>query len=249
VRFSSARTTRWQKLAAGVALVALFWLLAAVVAFVPFDRDSSALYIIATTLALFALIVGALAYWRWVDLETGVYSLLAVAGLVGLYMVPLRSELPPEALAMNRKISAEHEDRYEYARTLFWQVARTFTGPTREYLLQPLRIFVIKSPTYFWETRGYMPSHLQAQLYRTMLLASERFEADEVQYRTGRCFNSPHGFVEIAHPQRTIYADLWAAINFDEYRFGQVVDMPSCDGIAGGSEPEGKPFRNGGRAD
>jgi hypothetical protein len=246
MRWSSARTARWQKVLTGAALIALLWAVMAAVAFIPFGRDSSALHIIATALVVFAAIVAVLAVRRWVDLETGVYAVLTIAVLVGAYMVPLRSELPPAAQQMNRELSAQHGDRYRYAQALFWRIAESFTGPTREYLLQPLRIFVIKSPTYYWETRGYMPSHLQAQLYRTMLLASGRFEPAEVEYKTGRCFNSPHGYVVIHHPQRRIYADLWAAANFDEYRFGQVVDMPSCDGITEEAGPEGEPFDGAG---
>jgi hypothetical protein len=242
MRWSSATTTRWQKVAIGATLIALLWIILAAVAFIPFGRDSPALAIIATGLAVFAVIVALLAIRRRVDLETGAYSLLTIAALVGAYMIPLRSALPPAAEELNRELSAQHEDRYRYAHTLFWRIAESFTGPTREYLLQPLRIFAIKSPTYFWETRGYMPSHLQAQLYRTMLLASSRFEPDEVEYKTGRCFNSPHGYVVIHHPQRRVYADLWAAANFDGYRFGQVVDMPSCDGITEEAGPEGEPF-------
>jgi uncharacterized protein YhhL (DUF1145 family) len=246
MRWNSATTTRRQKVAIGAALIALLWIILAAVAFIPFGRDSSALAIIATGLVVFAAIVTVLLVRRRVDLETGVYAVLTIAALVGAYMVPLRSELPPDALDANRDLSAQHDDRYGYAQALFWRIAESFTGPTREYLLQPLRIFVIKSPAYFWETRGYMPSHLQAQLYRTMLLASGRFEADEVEYQTGRCFNSPHGYVVIYHPQRRVYADLWAAANFDEYRFGQVVDMPSCDGITEEAGPEGEPFNAAG---
>jgi hypothetical protein len=116
---------------------------------------------------------------------------------------------------------------------VFDDVAARFTGPTREYLLQPTRVFVHRSSTYFWETRGYVPSHLQAQLYRQLLLASGRFDADEVHYRTGRCTNSPHGYVVIAHPLQQLVADPWAAQAFDDYRFGQVASMPSCDGPVG----------------
>jgi hypothetical protein len=126
---------------------------------------------------------------------------------------------------------------------LFWAIKGRFTEPTREYMLQPLRVFVIKSPSYYWETGGYVPSRLQAQLYRHMLLASGRFEKSEVEYKMGRCFNSPHGYAVIHHPERLIYADLWAAAHFEEYRFGQLVEMPSCEGITAESDPEGEPFR------
>lgn len=243
MRFSSARTARRQKVLIGGGLIAFLWVLFAVIAFVVFDRETASLTIVATTLAIFVATVVLLAWKRVLDLETGAYSLLFLAVLVGLYMIPLGSRLPAEARELNTAISERHEDRYDYARELFWMIANRFTGPTREYMLQPLRIFVIKSPTYFWETGGYVPSHLQAQLYRHMLLASGRFDRSEARYEMGRCFNSPHGYVVIRHPQRLIYADLWAATHFDEYQFGQLVEMPSCKGITAESEPEGKPFR------
>lgn len=46
----------------------------------------------------------------------------------------------------------------------------------------------------------------------------------------------------LAEIKRVIYADLWAATNFEEYQFGQLGDMPSCEGITADSEPNGKPF-------
>jgi hypothetical protein len=242
LKLSSARTSRWQKVLIGSGLVALLWVLFAFIAFVVFDRDTPALLIVTITLGVFIAVVVTLAWKRIVDLETGGYSVISLALLVALYMVPLRDTLPVEARELNAEISARHEDRYEYARELFGDITSRFTGPTREYMLQPLRIFLIKSPSYFWETRGYMPSHLQAQVYRHMLLDSGRFAEGDVQYRTGRCFNSPHGYVVIQHPDRPIYADLWAATHIDEYRFGQVVDMPSCDRITEGGGPEGQPY-------
>jgi hypothetical protein len=235
-------TARWQKMLIGPALVLLFWFLFAFMAFVPFDRETPAALILAVAFGVFLAILGLLIWKRGVDLETGGYALLFILLLIGLYMIPLQDDLSRESVELNERISAQHEDRYEYARELMWEINDLFTGPTREYLLQPLRIFVIKSATYYWETQGYVPSHLQAQLYRHLLLASGRFTEEEVEYRTGRCFNSPHGYVAIRHPERTIYADLWAAENFDEYRFGQVVDMPSCDGLDADASPDEEPY-------
>jgi hypothetical protein len=240
MRFSSARMGRPAKIAVGAGLILWLWLLAAVLGFAVFDRDSGGLVVVGSALALFALSAGLLAWRRRLDWETGVYAVLTVGLLVALYNVPLRDDLPPEAVELAEDYSARHDDRYEFARALFWDISGRFTGPTREYLLQPQRIFLLKSATYYWETAGYVPSHLQSQLYRHLLIASGRFAPDEVKFRTGRCFNSPHGFLEITHPARELYADLWAAQNIDDYEFGQVVDMPSCDGLAAESEPEGE---------
>jgi hypothetical protein len=228
-----------RRILSGFGLVAGLWLLTAFVAFVVFDRDTPAAWVIGVSLLVFAILVAVLV-WRgfvgWVD---GAWAGVAVAVLVGLYSVPLRSDLPADALELIKEMDERNDDRHAFARELFYDVAGRFTGPTREYLLQPQRLFVHKSARYFWETRGYVPSNVQTQLYRHMLIASGRFEPDEVQRRTGRCFNSPHGYLEIAHPGKNIYADLWAAQAFEEYEFGQVVDMPSRDGLTAEAEPDG----------
>lgn len=238
----AARTRRWQKVLIGAGVIALFWALFAFFAFVPFDRETSAKVILSITGAVFLAILVVLRTKGLIDLETGLYAVLFVAVLVGLYAIPLRDDLPAEARALNHEVSGRNPDRYEYARDLFWEIDRRYTGPTREYLLQPHKILLIKSSAYYWRIRGYVPSHLQAQLYRHLLLDSGRFAESEVLYQTGRCYNSPHGYVIIRHPQRPIYADLWASDHFDDYEFGQVVEMPSCDAISS-EGPRGEPFR------
>jgi len=221
-------------------MVAGLWLLTALIAFVIFDRDTPGLWVVSVSLFIFIAVVIALVRARRLGWQEAGWAAATVAVMVGLYNIPLRDDLPEAALERVQALSAQHKDRYSFARELFWENARRFTGPTREYLLQPQRVFLLKSARYFWETEGYVPSHLQTQLYRHMLIASGRFQADELVLRTGRCFNSPHGFLEIKHPTREIFADLWAAQTFDDYRFGQVVDMPSCDGLTAQAEPEGE---------
>ncbi|MGH9456072.1 MAG: hypothetical protein ACRD2J_00335 [Thermoanaerobaculia bacterium] len=235
------RHRRLQRFTSGLLLLPLFWCLFALFAFGPFDRETPAQIILTVTGAVWAAVVVLLAMRRLIGLETLGGLALAVAAMIGFYSIPLRGDLPPDLDALNRRISASHEDRYEYAREAFRVVVRSFTGPTREYLLQPQRIFLLKDAGYYWETRGYVPSHLLAQLYRKLLLASGRFDETEVVYRTGRCYNSPHGYVVIRHPRRSIYADIWAAQNIDAYRFGQLVEMPSCDALAK-SGPQGEPY-------
>lgn len=243
-RMGSARPsgTLVARIGRGVALVAALWVLTALSGFVVFDRETQALLVVSVALAVFAAGVAALVWWRRLGWVEAGGALATVAVLVVLYAIPLRDDLPDEALARVDAFSAAHADRHDFARALFWDNADRFTGPTREYLLQPQRVFAHKSATYFWETGGYVPSHLQTQLYRHMLIASGRFTPDEVVLRTGRCFNSPHGYLQIKHPDREVFADLWAAQSFDGYEFGQVVDMPSCDGLTAEAGPEGEGF-------
>ncbi|TXK62614.1 hypothetical protein [Alkalisalibacterium limincola] len=233
---------RPRRILTGFALLAGLWLLTAFVGFVVFDRDTAALLVIGVSLVAFAVAVAALVLRSRVGWIDGAWAGVGILLLVALYSVPLRDDLPEDALAIVERIDRDSEDRYDFAEQLFHDLAGRFTGPTREYLLQPQRIFLHKSAAYFWETEGYVPSHLQTQLYRHMLIASGRFDEDEVVRRTGRCFNSPHGYLEIAHPERKVYADLWAAQTFEEYEFGQVVDMPSCDGLTADAGPEGDPL-------
>lgn len=234
-------SSRVQKIVVGLLLFPLFWLLFAFFSFVPFDRNTPAQRILSVTGTVFAGLLFLLYRRRLIGLESGFYAALFFGLMIALYQIPLRGDLPDEAVALNRELSETHRDRYEYSRQMFHVVAQRFTSPTREYLLEPQKVLLIKNASYFWETRGYVPSHLQAQLYRRLLLASGRFSENEVVYETGRCYNSPHGYVVIRHPDRPIYADLWAAQNIEGYRFGQLVDMPSCEGLSV-KGPQGEPY-------
>jgi hypothetical protein len=242
-----ARPDRLQKMVIGLLLLPIFWCLFAFFAFVPFNRKTPAQRILAVTGSFFLALLVLLFRRGLIGLDSGIYTSLFLGLMSALYAIPLRGELPPEAVALNRKISTAQDDRYEYARELFHVIARRFISPTREYLLQPQKIFLIKSASFYWERGGYVPSHLQAQLYRRLLLASGRFSESEVVYETGRCYNSPHGYVVIRHPDRLIYADLWAAQNVDGYQFGQLVEMPSCETLSL-KGPEGEPYTRHGRA-
>ena len=232
---------RLPKTLVGFLLIPLFWFLFAFFAFVPFNRKTSAQRILAVTGAAFLAILILLHRRRLLGFESGIDSGFLFGLMVALYAIPLRGDLPAAALTLNQKISDANKDRYEYARDLFHAIAGRFISPTREYLLEPQKIFLIKSASYYWKHRGYVPSHLQAQLYRRLLLASGRFIESEAVYETGRCYNSPHGYVIIRHPDRLIYADLWAAQNIDDYQFGQLVEMPSCETLSL-KGPEGEPY-------
>jgi hypothetical protein len=225
----------------GLLLIPLFWCLFAFFSFFPFNRKTPAQRILAVTGSVFLGFLVLLYRFRLINLKSGIYAVLFFGLMNALYAIPLRGDVPAEALDLNRKIDEANKDRYEYARELFDVIARRFTSPTRQYLLEPHKIFLFKSASYYWKTRGYMPSHLQAQLYRQLLLASDRFSEDEVVYQTGRCYNSPHGYVIIRHPDRLIYADLWAAQNIDGYHFGQLVEMPSCESLSE-ELPKGEPY-------
>lgn len=225
----------------GIGLIVFLWALWAFIAFVPFDRDSHGLVIAGVTVAIFLVVVILLRRRKLVDWHTALYSILFIGFLVYLYTVPIRGELPPEAHELNQQLARQHPNRYTYAETTFYEIAQRYTGPTREYIRQPHRIFFIKEAGYYWNAKGeYVPSHIQAQLYRQLLIASNRFSSDEVEIRTGGCVNSPHGYVVIHHPDREIYADLWAAQNFEEYSFGQRVEMPGCGELE--PQPTGKPL-------
>lgn len=113
----------WRRLLAGFGLVAGLWLLTAFVAFGLFDRDTAAAWVIGLALLVFAIVVALLA-WRgllgWLD---GAWAGVAVAILAGLYLVPLRSDLPADALDLIEELDARHDDRHDFARELFHDLA------------------------------------------------------------------------------------------------------------------------------
>src|SRR5712691_9409072 len=126
----------WRKIAIGALLLPLFWCLFAFVAFVPFNRETSAKLILSVTGAIFIAIVVVLNRHQLVGFQSWIGVALMLGLMIGLYMVPLRGNLPAHAIELNRQISSAHDDRYEYARQLFYVIAHRYTGPTRQYLLE-----------------------------------------------------------------------------------------------------------------
>lgn len=81
------------RLGVGVSLVALLWLMAVLSAFVVFDRDAGGLLVVLVALGTFTAVLVALVVWRQVGWVEGGWALATVALLVGLYNLPLRSDL------------------------------------------------------------------------------------------------------------------------------------------------------------
>ncbi len=222
----------------GVGLFVLLWLVNVVIAFLIFNRESNTRLVILTWFIVDFLIYVKLYKRKFVNKLVNISVLVVIIILSVLYFVPISPALSQEALDFNEEISDKNIDRYQYAKELFFETEKKWTGPVREYLLQPHKVFFVKSSKFFWNVDGYVPSNIQAEIYRNLLLESGRFTENEVIFEQGFCSNSPHGYISIKHPNQTIYVDHWAVDNFPRkgiseiYKFGQVAKRP-CDKLFG----------------
>ena len=218
----------------GIGLVVLLWTVNAFIAFVIFNRDTDISFVLPTWFffdaSLCALLFRYQTFNRFVASGALAFALL----LATLYLVPADNNFPTDALLLNEQVSALHENKYAYANALFFEMEKKWTSPTRQYLLEPHKVFFIKDAAYFWNLpRGaYVDSNVQAHLYRNLLIQSARFAPEEIAVEQHFCTNSPHGVVVLKRDGKKIYADLWAVDNFPEYRFGQYTGAP-CDTLTG----------------
>jgi len=215
----------------GVGLIALFWAIITFIAFIIFNQETDVKPIIFTWTLILLLVYLQLKRQRWINKAINITAIITTMVLLILYFIPINKDLPQEALDLNKEISERNQDKYQYAKELFFETEKKWTGPTRQYLLEPHKVFFIKDTTFFWNVEGYVPSNIQSQIYQGLLLESGRFTEEEVVLKQGVCTNSPHGYVEIKHPDRVIYADHWAVDHFD-YKFGQVAFVP-CTELVG----------------
>tara|TARA_Y100000310_G_scaffold225672_1_gene227721 strand:+ start:17028 stop:17756 length:729 start_codon:yes stop_codon:yes gene_type:complete len=225
----------------GIFLIVLIWIINVFIAFVPFSVESNTRQIIWTWLIVDALLIYFLyrkKYFNWVVVLSAVGSVLI---LVLFYFLPLDSNIPESALELNNKIAGENENKYEYAKELFFEVEKKYTSPIRQYLLEPWKVFWIKDFEYFWNLPegDYVDSNIQGRVYRKLLFESGRFSKEEVTIHQSFCSNSPHLLVKIEHPEREpIWVDFWAVDNFpgvesdETYEFGMRTIRP-CDKLVG----------------
>ena len=135
-------------------------------------------------------------------------------------------------------ISNKNDNKYDYAKELFYEIEKNWDSPIRQYLLEPHKIFFIRDFNYFWNVKGYVDSKIQAQIYQRLLIDSKRFDGNEVILKQKWCVNSPHGMIIIKHSEQDIYADFWAVDGFprpgipEEYNFGQYAVKP-CNKLEG----------------
>lgn len=158
-----------------------------------------------------------------------------------MYFLPLNSNIPQEAIELNNQISQQNQNKYDYAKDLFFAIEKKYTSPIRQYLLEPWKVFLIKDFAYFWNQKEgiYADSNVQGRIYRKLLLKSERFSEDEVKIHQSFYSNSPHLLVSISHPERElIWTDFWAVDNFpgvesnETYEFGMRTKRP-CNKLIG----------------
>jgi len=223
----------------GILLVAGLWLINTFIAFAIFDPIDEHTKIIniswlITDIAIITFLVKSKRINRVVNL----FAVLTVLALVGLYLLPINNNISQEAKETNNNISIRNEDRYQYAKELFYEIEKNWSSPTRQYILEPHKVFFIRDFDYFWNAKGYVDSKIQAQIYQRLLIDSKRFESDEVILKQKWCVNSPHGMIVIKKSNLDIYADFWAVDSFprpgipEKYNFGQYTARP-CNKLAG----------------
>ncbi|MBD3354496.1 hypothetical protein GF361_00760 [Candidatus Woesearchaeota archaeon] len=227
----------------GVLLVVVIWYIDTFIAFVPFSRQSNTRHILMTWFIVDTVFVSLLVRFKKINWRVGASSLGFIFLLVGMYFLPINSNIPQNALMINNNLSEQYsENKYDYAKALFFEVEKKYTSPIRQYLLEPWKVFIIKDFEYFWNQPddSYADSNIQGRIYRKLLLKSGRFTSEEVIIHQSFCSNSPHLLVKINYPERgtPIWADLWAVDNFPgvesnkTYEFGMRTIRP-CDDLIG----------------
>jgi hypothetical protein len=223
----------------GVLLIAGLWLINTFIAFVIFDPiDEHTKIINISWLIADITIIVFLMKSKKINWSVNLFAVLTVFALVGLYLLPINNNISQEAREINNKISGNNENRYEYAKELFYKIEKNWSSPIRQYLLEPHKIFFIRDFDYFWNAKGYVDSKIQAQIYQRLLIDSKRFDNNEVILKQKWCVNSPHGMIIIKKSNLDIYADFWAVDSFprpgipEKYNFGQYTTKP-CNKLAG----------------
>tara|TARA_Y100000310_G_scaffold338983_1_gene430206 strand:+ start:2751 stop:3461 length:711 start_codon:yes stop_codon:yes gene_type:complete len=223
----------------GILLIASLWLINTFIAFAIFDPiDEHTKIINISWLITDVMIISLLIKSKKINWMVNLSAVLTIFALVGLYLLPINNNISPATKEINNDISNRNEDRYQYAKELFYEIEKKWSSPIRQYLLEPHKIFFIRDFDYFWNAEGYVDSKIQAQLYQRLLIDSKRFDNTEVTLEQKWCVNSPHGMVVLKTPDREIYADFWAVDSFprpgipEEYHFGQYTARP-CNRLEG----------------
>ena len=225
----------------GVILIVIIWVINAFIAFIPFSRQSNTKHILLTWFLVDVALIAFLNKKKYFNKTVVISAIAFILLVIASYFIPLNNNIPQDALQLNAEISAKHEDKYDYAKELFYAVERKYDSPIRQYLLEPWKVFIIRDFAYFWNAEGeYVDSSIQGRMYRELLLQSGRFTEDEVLIHQSFCSNSPHLIIKIISPEREepIWADLWAVDNFprkgieEKYEFGMRTKRP-CDFLTG----------------
>ncbi len=231
----------WISILKGILLIVVLWWVNAFIAFVPFSRESNTRLIILTWLVVDFLFIYFLARVKQLNWISAVSAIMFTAFLAVMYFAPLNSNFPQEALNLNKKISEENLNKYDYAKNLFFEVEKKYGAPIRQYLLEPWKVFFIRDFSYYWNLPDgeYADSSIQGQMYRNLLIQSGRFKEEEVTKHQGFCSNSPHLLIKIIGSNKEeIWVDFWAVDNFpgvesnETYEFGMRAKRP-CNIIIG----------------
>ena len=159
------------------------------------------------------------------------WIVLGLLILFVLYRLPLRGIPPQEMVDKAKEIDMASKDRLELVKNVYDFINQSYTSPVRQYLQEPNKIFM-KGIKKIWQSRGeYMPSHIQNEMAKQMLLMTGKFSEDEFEMQQEFCQISPHTYISVKINQtNTIALDLWGADH--SIPFGCYTTIPCGEGQA-----------------
>lgn len=143
--------------------------------------------------------------------------ILALVVLFVIYRLPLQGEIPREMIEKAKELDEMSKDKIELVRNVYDFVNNSYQSPIRQYLREPSKIF-IKDISAIWNLRGeYMPSYQQNLIVKELLIATEKFNENDFELKSGWCEISPHSVLFVGVENKTIAIDTWFADNGGKY--------------------------------
>lgn len=138
------------------------------------------------------------------------WILVGLVVLFILYRLPLQGNPPQEMIDKAKEFDKLSKTKLELVENVYHFVNNSYSSPIRQYLREPTKIFM-KDIETIWQLKGsYMPSHIQNEMVKRMLLITERFSEEDFITTQGWCEISPHTvlFVKVDY-NKTVAVDTW----------------------------------------
>lgn len=148
--------------------------------------------------------------------------LIILLSIYVIYRLPLNNNIPNEMQQKVDELNSISKTKLELAENVYDFVNNSYNSTIRGYLKEPNKIFMRDTKT-IWELRGtYMPSHIQNNMAKEMLLLSERFQEEDFIFHQNWCQITPHEWYEVNINGKSVAMDIWFADNggmFNCYTF------------------------------
>ena len=152
--------------------------------------------------------------------------LLALIILFAIYKLPLQGDIPDEMIQKAKEIDGMSKNKLELVKNTYLFVNNSYESPIRQYLKEPNKIFV-KDIKTIWNSRmSYIPSNTQNEIFKNMLISTNKFEERDFIYRQSFCQISPHEYYILNIENQTYFIDLWSA---DHNGMFGCFSPPPCD--------------------